>query len=114
MKNVLFCLLLFIGLAGFAQQAEIRGTVLEGEDEKQPLAFAEVRIKGTSLSTTTGMDGSFAFDLLPGTYSFVVDFIGYETAEIRDLVLTEKDIDIPPVILKARRIASPIVASVEE
>ena len=114
MKKILFCLILFVGFAGFAQQTGINGMVMDGEDVNQPLAFADIKIKGTSLATTTDIQGKFSMELLPGTYTFVIDFIGYESLEIKDLVLTDKNLDLSPVVLKARRMASPLLASSEE
>ena len=114
MKNILVYLVLLIGFGAFAQQARITGIVMDGEDDDQPLAFAEIKIKGTSIGTSTDLHGAFTLELLPGTYTFLVEFVGYETREIRGLVLTDKNLSLTPVIMTARQRLSPMVASSEQ
>lgn len=86
---VFFSMMLLSGLA-FSQTGNVQGTVLDKESEDQPLAFAEVRVKGLDLSTRTDLSGRYSLNLLPGTYTLLVDFIGYETKEIKNIEVESK------------------------
>lgn len=66
----------------------IKGVVLDNEANNEPLVFATVLIKGSTLTTTTSFDGSFSLPVKPGTYTLVFSFIGYETIEIPNIVVT--------------------------
>lgn len=53
----------------------------------QPLPFANVAIKGTTLGSTSDIDGKFRTKIEPGTYTLVFSFIGYTTLEISDVIV---------------------------
>ncbi|MFT4683876.1 MAG: TonB-dependent receptor, partial [Flavobacteriales bacterium] len=57
----------------------------------EPMPFANVYIKGTEIGSTTDFDGFYTINTLPGTYSLVFSFIGYETIEINNVVITEEE-----------------------
>lgn len=71
-----------------SQNGEIKGIVLDNEYNNEPLAFATITVKNTNLSTTSELDGSFYFDLKPGTYDLVFSFTGYKNIEINNVVVT--------------------------
>ena len=71
-----------------SRNAEIEGIVYDGENEKEPLIFAEVIVKETNITTETAIDGSFKLNLKPGKYSLIFSFIGYKSIEIIDLEVT--------------------------
>src|SRR5690606_28851697 len=53
------------------------------EYNDEPLAFANVLIKGTTIGTTSDSDGLYGFENLSlGSYTLIYSFIGYETQEI--------------------------------
>lgn len=61
----------------------IVGKLTDKEYNNEPLAFANVLIKGTTTGTTSDFDGLYAFEnLKPGHYILVFSFIGYQTQEI--------------------------------
>lgn len=70
------------------KSGKITGIILDNEVANEPLAFATVEVKDTNLSTTTELDGSFSFNLKPGTYTLVYSFIGYKTIEVNDVEVT--------------------------
>nr|WP_317631866.1 TonB-dependent receptor [uncultured Flavobacterium sp.] len=72
-----FMLLLF--QIGFAQQRQISGTVQEPDGF--PLPGASVVIKGTTIGTSTDMDGKFQLSASTGDV-ITVSFLGYKTQEI--------------------------------
>ena len=75
----LLSLVLLTSAAAFAQRT-IRGIVLSADQE--PLIGANVVVKGTTVGTTTDLDGAFSLEL-PGTSNvLVVSYTGYETQEV--------------------------------
>ena len=79
MRSVLFMWLLACQVAAAMAQksATITGTV---HDAHGPLAGVNVRIKGTSVGTITGMEGRFSIQASPGQV-LQFSFIGYSTHE---------------------------------
>lgn len=69
----------------------IEGVILDGDNTNEPLVFAEVQVKNTNISATTDMSGAFNFKLKPGTYSLIINFIGYQTIETHALVVTSNN-----------------------
>jgi len=61
-----------------AQKATVMGTV---SDEFSPLYGATVLVKGTSIGTTTDIDGNYKLMVDPGTFNLEVSYIGYNTTE---------------------------------
>ena len=96
-----FTLLIGLLISGicFAQDINIRGTVLDGAYGEEPLAFASVKVKGLDIDAETSVDGGFEFRLLEGNYTFIVDFIGYKPVEVEGVVVTGTMITLNPVVL---------------
>ena len=68
----------------FAQETGgVVGKLLDAELNNEPLAFANILIKGTTTGTTSDFDGLYEIaGLDPGTYTVVYSYLGYETVEI--------------------------------
>ncbi|WP_339887459.1 TonB-dependent receptor [uncultured Flavobacterium sp.] len=66
----------------FAQKATISGVILDKEYNNEPLAFANVMLKGTTSGTSTDENGKYLLTVSPGNYTLVVGFLGYKSAEI--------------------------------
>ena len=89
MKNEIHSLLILLLLPlGFlsAQTGTVAGNIIDGEFV-EPMAFANVLVKGTTIGTTSDFDGKYQIDLEPGTYTIVFSFVGYTTQEISDVVI---------------------------
>ena len=71
----------------FGQNANtIVGQLTDKDYNNEPLAFANIIIKGTAIGTTSDIDGLFYFnDVQPGTYTLVFSFLGYDTIEVYDV-----------------------------
>lgn len=69
------------------KNGKIEGVVLDNEVENEPLAFATITVKNTDCETNSDFDGSFSFNLKPGNYILEVQFLGYETIELRDVAV---------------------------
>lgn len=94
MKFYLLCCSLALALTSGAQVRTITGRVTSADDGG-PLPGVNIIVKGTSVGTTTDVDGSYTIAAVPGA-TLVVSFIGYATQEI--VVATQSAIDI---VLKA-------------
>lgn len=67
---------------GFAQKATVSGVILDKEFNNEPLAFANVTLKGTTTGTSTDENGKYTLTVSPGSHTLVVGFLGYKTVEI--------------------------------
>ena len=99
MKKTILLFILFISTFSYAQNTgSIVGKLIDKEYNDEPLAFANVLIKGTTKGTTSDIDGLYGFENLdPGTYTLVFSFVGYETQEINAQVVAGKvtEINVP-------------------
>ncbi|WP_271783923.1 TonB-dependent receptor [Aquimarina algiphila] len=87
-KIVTLLALFFVGILFAQETGSITGTLLDKESNNQPLPFANVLIKGTTKGTTTDFDGLYTIDNLePGTYTVEFSFVGYETLDIKEVVV---------------------------
>jgi outer membrane receptor for ferrienterochelin and colicin len=78
-------ILLFFQTATAQTTGKIAGTVYD-QNTKEPAIGANVFLENTALGTTVSMDGSFfIINVPPGTYTMIVQMIGYETVRIEDL-----------------------------
>lgn len=103
MKFSISIFLFFLTANVLGQQVELKGQVLDSEFNNEPLAFAQVKVKGLDLETTSDENGKYTLALTPGTYTLEVEFIGYETELIRDVELRKDGAEMNPVVLKSRR-----------
>ncbi|MFS4415980.1 TonB-dependent receptor domain-containing protein [Maribacter sp. 2307ULW6-5] len=89
MKKILFAFLLLSATAALCQDTgSIAGALTDKEYNNEPLAFANVLIKGTSKGTTSDFDGLFEIDNVdPGVYTLVFSYLGYETVEIANVAV---------------------------
>jgi hypothetical protein len=99
MKMITLVFGLLISGFAFAQGVSVQGSVLDGDFEKEPLAFANVKVKGLDISAETSLDGAFELNLLEGKYTLVIDFIGYAPIEITDVVVSNTKVILNPVVL---------------
>jgi hypothetical protein len=63
----------------------VSGIIIDSETENDPLAFVTIEVKGTDISTTSDIDGTFTINLKPGIYTLVYSFIGYNTVEVNNI-----------------------------
>ncbi len=84
MKKIILLFVLFSTLMSFAQNTgSVVGTLTDKEFNDEPLAFANVLIKGTTKGTTSDFDGVYKIENLEvGTHILEFSFVGYETQQI--------------------------------
>ncbi|GET21425.1 SusC/RagA family TonB-linked outer membrane protein [Prolixibacter denitrificans] len=81
LKCVLFLLVSFTSLSGFAQDSRtIRGTVVD--EQGNPVIGATVALKGTTIGTATDIDGNFTLKIPANKDMIFVSFIGMKKKEI--------------------------------
>ncbi len=107
---LIFCLIM---TSLHAQEAEIHGTVTNGEGE--PLIGAYVQVIGSVVGASTNLDGDYRLDVPPGRIRILYSYIGYENydttfavsaaeREIRiDVVMSEAFLETGEVIVFGRR-----------
>ncbi len=85
-------LTLIFGLIGLLSQAQkmgnFKGKVIE-KSTKQPIIGANVRVNNTGFGVSTDAEGIFTINNVPaGSYLVTVSYIGYQTKELTDIVIT--------------------------
>ena len=99
MKTLTFVFALLLSAISFAQGASVQGSVLDGDFNKEPLAFANVKVKGLDIKAETSLNGAFELNLLEGKYTLIIDFIGYAPIEIEEVVVSTTDVILNPIVL---------------
>ena len=88
-------LILFITSIAFAQnKGTVSGVLTDKEANNATLPFANAMIKGSSTGTTTDENGKYSISVLPGNYTIVFSFIGYENVEVNFTVAAGETITI--------------------
>ncbi|MBO6631008.1 MAG: TonB-dependent receptor, partial [Psychroserpens sp.] len=103
---ILFCC---IGLAN-AQKGKVAGTVIDGEFV-EPMAFANILVKGTTTGTTSDFDGKYELELDPGKYTLVFSFVGYNTQEISEIIIKEGEVVTLDVTLTTNSLDTVVVTT---
>jgi len=84
----LFIFSIFFSLEIQAQTAQISGRVIDATNN-EPLPFANVVVKGTTIGATTDFDGGFVITgLKPGFVSLQATYVGYRNTESAEIQLT--------------------------
>ena len=95
MKQFLTLIALYISAFTFAQTGSVTGTLTDKDYNDEPLAFANVIIKGTTKGTTSDFDGIYILENLePGEYIIQFSFVGYETQEIPTTIVANETVTL--------------------
>lgn len=87
MKKLLFIALLSICQFAFSQdRGTVSGTLTDKDMGGEPLPFASVVVKGTTIGVETDMDGKYSLSVPVGSQTIVFSFVGYDTVEKTILV----------------------------
>ena len=95
MKNRFLYLITFALLSNviYSQTGDLSGKVMDKE-YNDILPFANVIVKESGTGTTTDFEGSYSLKLEPGVYTVIFSFIGYETAEISEVVISSGEMTV--------------------
>ena len=95
MKQILTLIALCFSGFTFAQTGSVTGTLTDKEYNDEPLAFANVIIKGTTKGTTSDFDGKYILENIePGEYIIQFSFVGYETQEISTTIVADETVTL--------------------
>ena len=123
-KYFLLIVLLIMSLSTFAQLGVVKGRVFNAKTN-EPIEFATLQIEGTTIGSTSDLDGNFIFTgIKPGFIKLIARSVGFETTvspEVQvqgnqtsfvDIAVPEAAIVIKEVVvrqnLNVKRIESPI------
>jgi hypothetical protein len=91
-RLTLIIMLLFAAILQGQNTGSVSGKLIDKEYDNEPLAFANILIKGTTKGTTSDIDGLYRFENLDaGTYTMIYSFVGYESQEIQVVVEANKN-----------------------
>ena len=82
MKFRLLIITLLITFLSNAQKGTVSGVLTDKDMNNEPLPFANALIKGTTIGTTTDIDGKFSLSVEPGNYILELSFLGYQTIDV--------------------------------
>ncbi|PJJ10343.1 carboxypeptidase-like protein [Flavobacterium sp. 1] len=105
MKNWLLSGLLFLMVSTVFSQGKITGAITDGQN---PLPGANVAIKGTSASASTGFDGKFTIDSNVNSGQLIISYIGFASQTV-DFTISNGVADLGNIILVSSNELSEVV-----
>jgi len=72
-------------VSDFNKSGKIEGVIVDYKASTSILAFTNITVKNTSISTTSDINGEYKLKLMPGNYTIIFDFIGYKTIEVKNI-----------------------------
>ena len=102
MRKITFLLafILFVGVNwANAQTNTIHGTVVSSEDG-QGIPGVTVAVKGTTVGTTTDLDGKFSLDVKPEFKTLQFSYVGMKTVDIAISGQTEVNVTMEPDVMQ--------------
>lgn len=76
-KLYLVTVFTLFAIVSYAQTATVKGQILDGTADGEPLPFATVIVQNTTTGTQTDLDGNYVLELNPGTYILEYSFVGF-------------------------------------
>src|SRR5680860_482632 len=83
----------------YSQQGELTGKLIDS-DFQDPIAFANVLVKGTTTGTTSDFDGKYSLSLDVGSYTLSYSYLGYKTVEVTDIIVKAGEVTSVNVTLE--------------
>ncbi len=83
---------------------------MDGEYD-EPMAFANVIVKGSTIGTTTDFDGKYSLDLQPGEYTLTFSFVGYQTIEVSEVLIKSDEVEQVDVTLSTNTLDEIIITT---
>lgn len=90
MKNILLLIAMFFAIQ-FSNAQSVSGTVTE---DGLPLIGVSISVDGTTIGTTTDLDGSYSLDLSPGTFNITASYVGYSSLTQMVTVGAGEDVEL--------------------
>ena len=105
MRKIALVLVFLTCSVAAAQGLKVKGNVLDGASDNSPMIFATVKVKGLDISTKTDMNGNYELSLLDGDYVLIVDFIGYESVELENVKIENKNVLLGSIVMQSKRLS---------
>ena len=83
---------------------------MDGEYD-EPMAFANVIVKGSTTGTTSDFDGKYSLDLEPGKYTLTFSFIGYQTIEVSEVLIKSDEVEQIDVTLSTNTLDEIVITT---
>ncbi len=97
-------MVLFSSLLIGQESGVLKGTILDEEVNNEPLMFANVLLKDTDIVVETNLHGNFEIDgIVPGSYTLLISYPGYEDREVA-VEVNENKVSYIQKGLRAKRI----------
>ena len=111
MKKLLlnFIFILFTSFS-YSQSGKVTGLIMDGEYD-EPMAFANVIVKGSTIGTTTDFDGKYSLDLEPGEYTLTFSFVGYQTIEVSEVLIKSDEVEQVDVTLSTNTLDEIVITT---
>ncbi len=92
--KVLFLVIFTFAISLGQTTGTISGVLKDKNANNQPLAFANIVLKNTTISANSDLDGKYLIKVIPGEYTIVLSFIGYENIEVPVTVIANETVII--------------------
>ncbi len=90
---------LFICSIALSQnKGTVTGIISDKDLNNEPLAFANVMIKGTTNGVSTDVEGKYLINVEAGSYVLVISFLGYQSVEVPFTIKADEKITISKTI----------------
>ena len=97
-------------LCGQLLLAQITGTVSDSSGE--PLPLVSIYVQGTSMGTTTNLEGIYQLNLDNGSYDIVYQFIGFET-QVEHVEIDGRPVEIHIVLSEQALLINEVVVAAD-
>jgi hypothetical protein len=94
MKKLIIAFVLISQLVVAQSKGTVKGMLTDTESNNEPMPFANVFIKGTTIGGTTDFDGNYSLKVDAGNYILVFSFVGYQTIEKKILIVANETLTI--------------------
>ncbi|MCK5033621.1 MAG: carboxypeptidase-like regulatory domain-containing protein, partial [Calditrichia bacterium] len=91
-SNIFLALfILFIFIPAESRSKSVIKGIVKNAETKDLLAGANISVVGTKLGDAADKDGLYEINLPPGAYALKFEVIGYQTVEIKNIILAENE-----------------------
>jgi len=112
--TLMLALMSFIGIQfALAQTRTINGTVASSEDGSG-IPGVTVLVKGTTVGTTTDIDGKYSLSVKPGSKTLVFSYIGMKTQEVTIGSQNQVNVTLQPDVLMVDEVVVTAIGMTKE
>ena len=94
MRKLIIAFVFLSQLVAAQSKGTVKGMLTDAESNNEPMPFANVFIKGTTIGGTTDFDGNYSLKVDAGNYILVFSFVGYQTIEKKIAVVAGETLTI--------------------